>query len=237
MKTIFTISFFLFSFFISGQTKGILIGKPATLEQTYKYLDRIFDDVEKYSFKTLPEDIATSRLHFGLGMWIRNKWGLWGNSKLKNYFLDKDVHHPDDMSGIILTSYHRYLNNRPVDLDGQIKKYNSFYEHMIQKEDTNFLSDFLKGRTPDSALLNYFPVGDTILVSIWARSKNPYSENDFELRGLAEIEDHHDKKLLIKIIEIRRSHNRIPERNVGDIYEERPIDCDVIPKGWKLTKK
>ena len=67
---------------IYGQTDRVLKGKPKALDETYVYLDKMFDDTAKYSFMTLPEDVATSRLHFGLGMWIRNNWGLWGYSEL-----------------------------------------------------------------------------------------------------------------------------------------------------------
>lgn len=122
MRTTITIIFLLATFLSFGQTKDKLKGKPTTLEETFIYLDNIFDDTSKYSFMNLPEDFATARLHFGFGMWMRNNWGLWRDSKLKHYFLDKGVYHPDNMSGIILTSYHRYLNNKPINLEGQIKK-------------------------------------------------------------------------------------------------------------------
>ncbi len=114
MRVTITIILLIASFLSYGQTKTELKGKPTTLIETFIYLDYIFDDTTKYGFMTLPEDISTSRLHFELGMWIRNNWGLWRNSELKNYFVDKGIVHPDNMSGIILTSYHRHLNNKPI---------------------------------------------------------------------------------------------------------------------------
>ncbi|MCX6272291.1 MAG: hypothetical protein NTU44_13955 [Bacteroidetes bacterium] len=95
MRVVITIILFI-GFFISfGQTKTKLEGKPKTLEETFIYLDNIFDDTSKYAFMTLPEDVATSRLHMGLGVWIRDNRGLWGHSKLKHYFIEKGVTHPD----------------------------------------------------------------------------------------------------------------------------------------------
>jgi len=38
--------------FVSGQTKEKLKEIPNTLDETFKYLDQIFDDTVKYSFKT-----------------------------------------------------------------------------------------------------------------------------------------------------------------------------------------
>lgn len=136
LKYFVCLTLLLFSTQAFSQTDKKLKGKPTTLDETYLYLNQMFDDTEKYGFMTLPEDVATSRLHRGFGMWIRNNWGLWRNSKLKHYFLDKGVGHPDDMSGIILTSYHRYLNKKPIDLEGQIKKYQDIYKGIVQRGDT-----------------------------------------------------------------------------------------------------
>lgn len=108
----------------------------------------MFDDTSKYGFMTLPEDVATGRLHFGFGMWIRNNWGLWRDSKLKHYFLDKGVGHPDDMSSIILTSYHRHLNNKPTDWMVKLKNTKSFIIAWLKME-TPFHSQDLFQR-PDN---------------------------------------------------------------------------------------
>lgn len=42
-------------------------------------------------------------------MWIRNNWGLWGGSRLQKYFTDKGIHHPDNMSHVILVHYYDWL--------------------------------------------------------------------------------------------------------------------------------
>jgi hypothetical protein len=54
--------------------------------------------------------------HFGLGTWIRNHW-LW-NQRSEDCELVETIirfhpllHHPDDMSGFLITAYHFYLNN------------------------------------------------------------------------------------------------------------------------------
>ena len=48
----------------------------------------------------------------GLGMWIRNNWGLRSGSRLQKYFRDRKIVHPDNMSGIILDYYHDWLNGK-----------------------------------------------------------------------------------------------------------------------------
>ena len=61
------------------------------------------------------------RYHRTIGMWMRNNWGLWRGSRLKQYFNNLGVNHPDDMSAIILTSFWRHLHKQPIKLEEQIK--------------------------------------------------------------------------------------------------------------------
>lgn len=73
--------------------------------------------------------------HGNLGMWMRNNWGLWKGSRLSEFFNKKEIFHPDDMSGIILCSFWRDLNDKPIDLAGQIKTYQEFWRQArLEKE-------------------------------------------------------------------------------------------------------
>jgi len=221
-----------------GQTNHKLKGKPTTLEETYVYLDQIFDDTTKYGFMTLPEDVAAGRLHFGFGMWIRNNWGLWRNSKLKQYFLAKGITHPDDMSSIILTSYHRYLNNKIVDLDGQTKRRQDFYKGVVRDGNTIiFPEEFFKDRTSDSTLVKYFPINDTIFVSIYASYRRFLETYASSIRATAIVHEHRGDNLFVEIIEIRNEPRKKTERKVGDSFEVQPINCSLIPPNDWIFKK
>lgn len=68
------------------------------------------------------------RYHHGLGMWMRNEWGLWGGSRLAAYFNGIGIYHPDDMSAIILDSYWRKLHGKPIDLESQVKRYQEYWQ-------------------------------------------------------------------------------------------------------------
>ena len=51
-------------------------------------------------------------VHHTLGRWIRNNWGLWGNSELKqNIIKFTGFTHPDDMSNYIIEQFIKYLKN------------------------------------------------------------------------------------------------------------------------------
>lgn len=100
--------------------EGIYI--PKNLEECYIELNKILDKKKLDEIKELSEKQFISNSHFGLGLWIRNNWGLWKESRLYVFFKTKGVFHPDDISGIILRSYHRYLNGKEIKLEKQKKK-------------------------------------------------------------------------------------------------------------------
>ncbi len=54
---------------------------------------------------------------------IRNSWGLWGKSRLSVFFENRGIVHPEDISGIVLTSLYRSLQNIPVGLEEQVQYY------------------------------------------------------------------------------------------------------------------
>jgi hypothetical protein len=105
--------------------EGILI--PADLESCFKELTAMLapELIEKMRSGTEDDMIE---YHFGLGMWMRNNWGLWGESPLAKWFNNKGIKHADDMSGIILDSFWRHLNKKPLNLDGQIRHYKEFWK-------------------------------------------------------------------------------------------------------------
>ena len=101
---------------------------PKDLEDAIEQLNISFPDSLKNNIKTLTENQFTAEYHFSTGLAIRNNWNLWQGSRLSHYFNRKGIKHPDDMSGIILTSFHRQLVGKDIDLNGQIKNYKQYYK-------------------------------------------------------------------------------------------------------------
>ncbi len=112
--------------FTTDSLRGIYI--PKDLEDCFKQIDSFWDDSTKVEVKQWKEDELSSRAHLGFGMWMRNNWQLWGGSRLSKYFNDLGIYHPDDMSGIILDSYHRYLTGNDIKLEEQIKYYQDYWK-------------------------------------------------------------------------------------------------------------
>ncbi|HEX8284610.1 MAG TPA: DUF6794 domain-containing protein [Pyrinomonadaceae bacterium] len=79
---------------------------PKNLGECFVELDKKLTEVDKKEMRAQPGREAMILYHFGLGMWMRNNWGLWGGSRLQKYFTDRGVKDPEEMSSVILYHYH-----------------------------------------------------------------------------------------------------------------------------------
>jgi len=105
--------------------------KPENISECFTELDEIFkkspEDLKLFKKET--EDDAVALFHHFLGRWIRNNWGLWSrDTKLYNTFSDMQLWHADDMSSIIMKSYHRYLHGKEINLKEQVQHYLNYWE-------------------------------------------------------------------------------------------------------------
>jgi len=67
------------------------------------------------------------KYHMSLGLWMRNNWGLWKEGPLYDDLSARGLFHPDDMSGLILTSFWRQLHNQPLEIEAQIAAYQEYW--------------------------------------------------------------------------------------------------------------
>lgn len=112
--------------------RGVYI--PKDIEDCFGQINSFLDDSTKMMVKNWTEDEFSSMAHMGLGMWMRNNWHLWGGSRLAKYFNELEIYHPDDMSAIILNSYHRHLTGKEIKLDEQIRYYQDYWENIKTKK-------------------------------------------------------------------------------------------------------
>ncbi len=99
---------------------GTLI--PKDIYSAFKEMDHMLSPRIKREMASGGEK-ESAKYYFGLGAWIRNNWVLRSGSDLSGWFNSKGIHHPDDMSGIILESYCRYLRGDPLEYDAIIEYY------------------------------------------------------------------------------------------------------------------
>jgi hypothetical protein len=99
---------------------------PTNLDECFTIL-KTLDGLHAFQ-NTREEDLYV--YHHTIGTYIRNKWQLWNpNSPLANYFREKLIWHADDMSNIILTSFHRHLWGKAIDLEDQIRYHIDYWKN------------------------------------------------------------------------------------------------------------
>lgn len=81
---------------------------PKTIEECCIALEKNATEEEIEYVKSLPKG-KMYIFHDNVGRWIRNNWGLWSGSKLKDYLEELGFTHADDMSGVILDCFWDHL--------------------------------------------------------------------------------------------------------------------------------
>jgi hypothetical protein len=101
--------------FLKDTINGVYI--PKDMEDCFNQIDSFWSDSLKDEIRKMSYEDFVAGSHFGVGMWMRNNWGLWGGSRLSKYFNERGYWHPDDMSGEILSLYYKRLKGEVIDMD------------------------------------------------------------------------------------------------------------------------
>jgi len=100
---------------------------PADLDDCFEHL-KLLIPARALADMVASSEKAMASYHLTIGMQLRNRWGLWSGSRLAQWFNTIGIYHADDMSGIILTSFWRHLNEVPINLDGQVQFYLDYWK-------------------------------------------------------------------------------------------------------------
>lgn len=145
MKPYFSI-YALMMFFVcaqlSGQTKDQLIREadslyksnilktringvyiPKDLEEAFMELDRLSPPESLQKIRVEDENFIAKKLHFGLGRWMAINWNFDEGSRFSHYLTRLGLLYRDEMIDFMLISYHRYLNQRPMEVEQRVKTY------------------------------------------------------------------------------------------------------------------
>ena len=107
---------------------------PVDLEDAFRELDKMLSQEFRDEFKSSSEQDLI-RYHFGLGLWMRNNWGLWSESRLAQSLSASGLRHPDDMSGLIITAYWRRLNGKELGVEAEVQRNDAYWESAKEPED------------------------------------------------------------------------------------------------------
>lgn len=210
---------------------------PKDIEDALNYLDCSMDNQSKEVLKKVPENEVQLRPFPEAGMDIRNRWGFWHEQNvLTNYFHSIGVFHPDDMSSIILLSFHRKLNGKPINLELQIAKITEYWKTVRLKEIEDSLSSnqtyyalktgdtltfYLQERNPDGNRVDHYVFPRDIVELDFLKNHVKY----FKCRGvlIAKTNDksgHHP--LIVKLTDLGNKHEfhqRKKKYKKGDVFE------------------
>jgi hypothetical protein len=98
--------------------------KPQTYEAALLCLDQHLSPDTK---KLLLTDDGRTSVHFGLGMFIRNNWGLWGGGPLFQSMKALGFTHPDDMSAVLFDAFAARQAGQAYDLAAKAKEYEDYW--------------------------------------------------------------------------------------------------------------
>ncbi|MBL9169706.1 MAG: hypothetical protein JNN07_18340 [Verrucomicrobiales bacterium] len=96
---------------------------PANLDDAHRILAKTLRSSDLASIKAMRNEIEMAQFHMGLGLWMRNEWGLRKNSALAQFFLQKGNVSADDMSSIVLGTFWCKLHDQPFRLEERIASF------------------------------------------------------------------------------------------------------------------
>lgn len=95
--------------------------QPRTLGEAYDVLARMLDPGLTRQIKAGSEQDVTE-LNRTIGMALRNLWGLWNGSQLRDHFRALGIRHPDDMTALLLITFWRHLNDQPLRVEEEVAR-------------------------------------------------------------------------------------------------------------------
>ena len=90
------------------------------------------EDGAKKKFKEMSEDNARRKTHFSFGKYINARWHIQDGSRLTLWFQSNKIYNTDDMIDCIIATYHRSLNNQPLQFE-QLAEY--YFKKQKEKVD------------------------------------------------------------------------------------------------------
>lgn len=89
---------------------------PEGLTDAFVQLNKLIAEADRKQLATYPEELVARNLEGTLGRWIVYNWGFEGGSRMSHFLKNIGLTHPNDMATFIIVTYHRTLNDQPLDV-------------------------------------------------------------------------------------------------------------------------
>jgi len=96
---------------------------PADIEEAIEELKQLGDAGAIDRFRSASEEQIARSLHFGLGRWMNVNWNFLEGSRYSHYLKQLGISHPDDMTEFTIVSFHRHLNQRPLEIEERARAF------------------------------------------------------------------------------------------------------------------
>lgn len=106
---------------VKTRINGVYI--PKDLQEAFTELDRLSPPDALLKIKVEEETFIARKLHFGLGRWMAINWNFDDGSRFSHFLTKLGLLYRDEMIDFMLISYHRYLNQRPQEVETRVKQY------------------------------------------------------------------------------------------------------------------
>ena len=121
---------------------------PKDIQEAVSELDKKIEPEGLIAFKNYTEEEAASRSFFGFGRWMSYNWGLDEGSRLSHSFRTQGLSNVEDIIRILMITYHRHINNKPLDTESLIKHYKELRKLEYEKELKRFHETGIKDTIP-----------------------------------------------------------------------------------------
>jgi hypothetical protein len=121
-----------------------------TIEECFEQFDKELSTANRKRFQEIPEN-GTGDFGGGsviLDNMMSNSYHQWNTTPLQKFFLSRGLTDSRNVTHIILVSYWRYLNNKPINLDEQIAQLKAYGDHAksIIRYDQTAPAELISGR-------------------------------------------------------------------------------------------
>jgi hypothetical protein len=139
---------------------------PSDLKEAFHQLDATLPAQQINSIRA--GDISPREWNRTIGRKILEDWVAPAGSPLTAYFHKLGIDHPEDISGILITSYRLYLNNATnatIDLDRQVKIRRAYWSGLLTPEKAAAAEKLSAQAEHDPTLIKHAYTLDAKLVS------------------------------------------------------------------------
>lgn len=121
---------------------------PKDIPDVVSELDKKIESEGLEAFKNYTEDEAASKSFFGFGRWMSYNWGLEEGSRLSHYFRLQGLSNVEDIIRVLMITYHRHINDKPLETESLIKKFRELRQLEYEKEMKRFRETGIKDTIP-----------------------------------------------------------------------------------------